>query len=81
MGEVRDGDFKDEGWQGDRLKKADEAQRVKTFAEIDAELRSDPQCVYHGGDDEDEHHLFFDDHVEHHRADGRVTRKRAITRR
>jgi hypothetical protein len=65
----------------EKLKKADEAKRVKTFDEIDAELRADPQCHYHDGDDEDEHSLFFDDHVEHHRADGRVTRKRALTRR
>jgi hypothetical protein len=68
----------------EKLKKADEAKRMKTFDEIDAELRADPQCVYHDGDEDDgggDAYLFFDDHVEHHRADGRVTRKRAITRR
>jgi hypothetical protein len=65
----------------DELKKADEAKRVKTFDEIDAELRADPQCHYHDGDDdEDEHSLFFDDHVEH-RKGRRVTRRRAIIRR
>jgi hypothetical protein len=64
----------------DELKKADEAKRVKTFDEIDAELRAHPNCIYHNYDDEDEHHLLFDDHVEHHTG-GRMTRKRAITRR
>ena len=30
------------------LKKADEAKRVKTFDEIDAELRADPHCRSRG---------------------------------
>jgi hypothetical protein len=49
---------------------------------LEAELWADPNVDYDdgSGDGPADHHLFFDDYHEHHHA-GKVTRKRAITRR